>query len=224
MPGAGEHELIRWLEAQAPAERVGRGHQGEIHLYEKDGRRLVIKTACGRGVPRWLRAHMLRREFAAYQRLQGFAGSPRCHGLLEGKYLVLDYVPGDSIRHASITNPARFFDQLFALTRELHARGVAHADLKRMDNLLVVDGSRPYIIDFGVAILRKEGFAPVNHFLFRLACRFDLNAWIKHKYRKRMSEISDPDRAHYRRTLIETVFRETKRAYTTIKRRLTRQR
>ncbi|MGH8770668.1 MAG: hypothetical protein ACREV2_05735, partial [Burkholderiales bacterium] len=208
-------------ESAAPS-RFGRGYQGEIYLYEKDSERFIVKFASGRGVLRWLRARMLRNEFAAYQRLRGFEGSPCCYGLLNGKYLVLAYMNGIPIRRAPISDPARFFDSLFVFIKELHARGVAHADLKRQDNLLVVDGSRPCLVDFGMAVLRKEGFAPVNHFLFRLACQFDLNAWIKLKYRKRMAEISTADRAYYHRTLIESGLRETKRAYKWIKRLLLR--
>jgi predicted Ser/Thr protein kinase len=222
LSGATEQEIIRWIESKA-LERLGYGYQGEIYLYQKDGERFVVKSASGGRLLRFLRARMLCNEFAAYQRLQGFAGSPRCYGLLNGKYLVLEYIAGISVRHAPISDPAHFFDSLFVFIRELHARGVAHADLKRKDNLLVVNGSRPYVVDFGMAIMRKEGFAPLNHFLFKLACQFDLNAWIKLKYRKRMSEISAADRAYYHRTIIETSLRETKRVYKRIKRKLLRQ-
>ena len=40
---------------------------------------------------------MLRREREIYRRLEGFTGSPRCHGLLADRYLVLDYIDGDSM-------------------------------------------------------------------------------------------------------------------------------
>lgn len=221
LTGATEQEIICWMESAAPI-RFGSGYQGEIYLYGKASERFIIKCASGKGVLRWLRSRMLRNEFAAYQRLREFDGSPRCYGLLDGKYLVLEYINGIPVRRAPISDPTRFFDRLFVFVEELHARGVAHADLKRQDNLLVVEGDTPCVVDFGMAILRKEGFAPVNHFLFRLACQFDFNAWIKLKYRKRMAEISAADRAYYHRTLLESGLREAKRAYKRIKRLLLR--
>ncbi len=222
LSGAVEREIIHWMKSKT-RKRVGGGYQGEIYLYEKDGEHFIVKFASGRGLLRLLRARMLRNEFAAYQRLHEFDASPRCYGLLNGKYLVLEFVNGIPVRRAPISDPARFFDSLFVFINELHARGVAHADLKRQDNLLVVDGSRPCLVECGMAILRKESFAPFNHFLFRLACQFDLNAWIKLKYRKRMSEVSVADRAYYHRTMIESGLREGKRIYKRIRRVLLRQ-
>src|SRR4030066_2012047 len=191
----GEDELVRWIERSiADASHIlAQGYQGQVYLYQDGRQRLVIKAASGRGVLRWLRTHMLRQEFRVYNRLQGYSGSPRCYGLLRGRYLVLGYVDGLALRHAPIADRALFYPTLFDQIQELHARGVAHSDLKRKDNLLVVAGRRPCLIDFGAAIVRKPGFAPLNHFLFRMAERFDFNAWIKLKYNNRLEEISAPD-------------------------------
>lgn len=221
LSGATSRRIVRWIESTDNAgARLGKGYQGEIYLYRSDEERYVVKVALGRGPLRVLRTRMLRNEFAAYQRLEGFAGSPCCFGLLDGKYLVLEYVDAESIRSAKIADAETFFHRLFCFIDEMHERGVAHADLKRKDNLMVVNGTRPCIIDFGIAIIRKDGFAPLNHALFKLARQFDRNAWIKLKYRKRMSEISAEDRIYYHRTFIETLLRETKRIYKRLKKRL----
>jgi predicted Ser/Thr protein kinase len=214
-----EEEIVRSIEGGNSA-RIGHGYQGAIYLHEIDGQRCVIKAAIGRGLLRAVRVRMLRNEFAAYQRLEGFSGSPRCYGFVNDKYLVLQYVDGRSVRHAPITNPPLFFEMLFRNIVEMHRRGIAHADLKRKDNLLVIGGERPCIVDFGTAIIRKEAFAPLNHFLFKLACQFDLNAWIKLKYRKRMGEISPADRVYYHRTIFESSLREAKRVYKRLRRKL----
>ena len=220
--GISDADISRAIES-GQSIRVARGYQGAIYLYEKNGVRYVVKAALGRGLFRIFRTFMLRNEFAAYQRLHGFAGSPRCYGLVGGKYLVLEYIEGESARHAVINDPELFFDMLRRFIAEMHERGIAHADLKRKDNLLVIAGKQPCILDFGVAIRRKDGLAPINRFLFRLARQTDLNAWIKLKYRKRMSEISAADRVYYRRTVFETALRETKRFYKHLKKRLFRQ-
>lgn len=215
----GEDQLVRWIEQSIAngSHILAQGYQGRVYLFQGAHQRLVIKAPSGAGVLRWLRTRMLQQEYRVYRKLDGFNGSPRCYGLLCGRYLVLEYVDGLPLRHAPLEERAVFYQTLLDLIQELHARGVAHSDLKRKDNLLVVDGRRPCLIDFGAAIIRKPGFAPLNHFLFRTAQRFDFNAWIKLKYSNRLDEISAADRDYYRRTWVEKTARRTKRVYKRIK-------
>lgn len=218
----GRERLIAWIEDSVAHGRniLARGYQGQVYRYPHPRHPLVIKVASGAGPLRWLRAHMLRKEHAVYRRLAGFAGAPRCYGLLDGRFLLLEHVAGEPLRRAAIPDRARFFALLFEYLNELHARGIAHGDLKRKDNLLVTADGRPCLIDFGTAITRRPGFAPVNHFAYGVAERFDFNAWIKLKYDNRMEEISAADRPYYRRTWIEKLARAVKRPYRRLKRRL----
>jgi len=222
LDSSAERALIEWIEARTRAGDPAHasGYQGAVYLYESNGRRLVVKAAAGGGVAGRLRRWMLRREFDAYQRLTDFAGSPRCYGLIDGRYLVLEYIDGVSLRNGRIDDRRTYFDTLFAHIAELHRRGVAHADLKRRDNLLVIGGRLPCLVDFGAAIVRKPGFAPFNHWLYELARRFDFNAWAKLKYQGRMEELTPEDRPYYRRTVIEIVARAIKRPYVRLKRRI----
>lgn len=217
-----ERTLIEWLDSHTRAGKSAhaRGNQGVVYLYENAGHRLIVKAALGSGLHGWLRRWMLQREYGAYRRLEGFAGSPRCYGLLQDRYLVLDYVNGVPFRNRHIDDRKTFFDALFSHIQEMHRRGVAHADLKRNDNLLVVENRIPCLIDFGAAIVRKPGFAPFNHYLYGLAQRFDFNAWAKLKYQGRMEEITSEDRLYYRRTIIEIIARAIKRSYLKIKYRI----
>jgi serine/threonine protein kinase len=191
--------------------RLNAGYQGAVHLVEHGGRRLIVKVPTGRGLLRYLRLRHLRHEYRAYQRLEGVIGVPRCHGLAGGRYLVLDYVEGPNARDAVLSNRIGFYDRAVALIQAIHARGVAHADLKRRDNILVSAGEQPLLLDFGLAVLYEPGFHPWNHWLFGLACRLDMNAWIKHKYRYRENEITAADRAYYRPIPGETLWRRTRR-------------
>jgi serine/threonine protein kinase len=217
-----ERALIDWIESRVSAgdPAHARGYQGSIYLYENEGRRLIVKVAPGRGLHGLLQRLMLRREHEVYRHLVGFAGSPRCHGLLRDRYLVLDYVDAASLRGAPVSDTGKYFDTLLRYIKELHDRGVAHADLKRRDNLLVIDGRLPCLIDFGAAVVRKPGFAPINHYLYRLAKRFDFNAWAKLKYDGRFEEMTAADRVYYHRTRIEKLARAIKRSYLKLKSRL----
>ena len=65
----------------------------------------------------------------------------------------------------------------------------------RQVNLLVSEDEHPVIVDFGTAFVHKDGFHPLNNWLFRTAKRMDLNAWVKHKYHGFYSHASEEDRA-----------------------------
>jgi predicted Ser/Thr protein kinase len=192
------------------SKRLNAGNQGAVHLFEHGGRRFIVKSPSRRGPLGALQLRHLRHEHRAYERLHGVAGVPECYGVAGGRYLVLDYVEGPNARDAKLSDRDGFYDRALAVIQAMHARGVAHVDLKRRDNILVAAGERPLILDFGVSVLREPGSHPWNHYVFDLARRLDLNAWIKHKYRHRRDEISDADRAYYRPMLYESVWRWTR--------------
>jgi serine/threonine protein kinase len=211
-------DLVAWIE-RAVANGAGllaKGYQGAVYLYPGPPR-LAIKTISGNVFSRWLHGRMLRREYAAYQKLNDFAGCPRCYGLLDGRYLVLEYVESVPLRNATLTDHAVFYFTLFNHIVDMHGRGVAHFDLKKKDNLLVTPQGLPCLIDFGAAIVRKPGFAPINHYLYALAARFDFNAWVKLKYDGKFTQASDADRPYYQRTRIEKLARAIKRVYQRLK-------
>lgn len=211
-----EEELRRFVDESVAARRnlLGRGYQASIYVWRDADPPLVIKAATGWGPVRWVRAWMLRREHRAYQCLGGVPGVPRCFGLAAGRYLVIEHLEGVSRKHAVIDDRESFFAELLSLIEAMHGRGVAHGDLQKRDNLLVVGGRHPGVIDFGAAVVRKAGFAPINRWLFRFLARLDCNTWVKLKYEGRIAEASEADLARYRRTWIERAARAVKRTYT----------
>jgi len=218
--GINEGELLRWIESsiKTGSNIISHGYQGYIYFFEDKGRRLIIKAPMGWGLGKLIRRIMLRNEFRVYSKLSAVHGIPKCYGFLKNRYLVLKFIDGVSIKEARISDRELFFANLIDLIKDLHKAGVAHSDLKKKDNLLVVNGQTPCVIDFGVAIIRKPGFAPVNHFLYNIARKFDFNAWAKLKYNNKLENITDEDRKYYNRTIIETVSHKIKRVYRKIKR------
>ena len=152
-------------------------------------------------------------ENRVYQHLSGFTAIPACYGLVDNQYLVLEFIQGLPFRSQRPLDEGAFFKAFLQNIHDMHAMGVAHFDLKKRDNLLVVDGHTPCLIDFGAAIVRKNGFHPVNAFLFNMASRFDYNAWIKLKYNNQFQLISAEDRQYYSKTLTEIISRKIKRFY-----------
>jgi len=168
-------------------------NQGTLLHFQGDGLDLVVKAAMGAGLLRKLRERTLAREYQAYQRMDGLAGVPKCYGMLDGRYLVIEFIRGKPYREASWTDRSRWFDEFLAVLRSFHQRGVSHGDLKSKSNIMVTEDQKPCVIDFGTAFLEKPGLHPVNNRLFEHGRRMDINAWVKHKYHGRYDMIAGPD-------------------------------
>ena len=118
MNAAWQPERLRsWIEhSLSSGENVlATSNQGTILLYEgglcedglpsPDGKRaLIVKTAMGRGILLKARRKTLQREYNAYQKLSGVAGVPECYGMLDGRYLLLEYIRGTPYRDAEWSN------------------------------------------------------------------------------------------------------------------------
>lgn len=212
--------LRRFIAASVAEGRnlLGRGYQAPLYVWRDGTPPVVIKAAVGWLPVRLIRSWMLRREYRAYRHLAGLAGVPRCFGLVDGRFLVLAFVPGEPRHRATIVDPEGFFAELLAVIEGMHERGVAHGDIQKRDNLLVVDGRHPCIVDFGTAVVRRKGFAPLNHWLFRFLSRLDCNTWVKLKVGGRLADASAEDLAYYHRTWLEKAARSIKRTYTSPRR------
>jgi predicted Ser/Thr protein kinase len=222
MAGLNEGEILKWIKSSVRyrSNIFRRGYQGYTYRYEGNDKRLIIKATMGWGFGKLVRRWMLRNEYRVYTRLSGLNGIPACYGFFERRYLILEFIDGTPMRSAQIENRDLFFETLLNLIKGMHDLGVAHTDLKKKDNILVVNGQHPYVIDFGAAIVRKSGFAPLNHYLYKLSKKFDYNAWAKLKYNRKLENISEEDRQYYNRTIVEQVSHWIKRVYRSVKRRL----
>ena len=199
----------RWVE-QALAtgsHRLARGNQGALLLYAEGGRRLVVKCPEGSVWRRAFHRWGLRREHAAYKRLEGIEGVPRCLGMVADRYLVLEYCEGTPYREARFRDRAAWFEAFRQLLDSIHARGVCHSDLKRKANILVTPDEQPCLLDFGAASIRKSRWHPLNNLVFRFGCRLDRNAWVKHKYQGRYERAAADDRRTLRYSLVERALR-----------------
>lgn len=168
-------------------------NQGTLLHYQEKGQDLIVKTAMGKGLLRKVRERTLVREYHAYQRMEGLDGVPQCYGMIDGRYLVIEFIQGKPYREADFSDRARWFEEFLAVLRSIHERGVSHGDLKSKSNIMVTDTGKPCVIDFGTAFVHKPGFHPVNDWLFEHSKRMDINAWVKHKYHGRYENIIGDD-------------------------------
>ena len=203
---------------------ISSGYQGSAYLYESANIRLVIKEAAGGALTGWFHRIMLRREAHAYQLMRDVTGVPGSPGMLNDKYLVLEFIEGESLQDARhrLKGNNGFYDRLRQVISDFHAADVAHGDLKRKDNVIVMAGDQPVVIDFGTAVTRDGNL--FDRLMFRLVRRFDRNAWIKLKYDRDYDAMSAADVLWYRPTIIEKVFRQVLRLWRTITFRQARKR
>ncbi|HEU4773666.1 MAG TPA: serine/threonine protein kinase [Lysobacter sp.] len=129
-------------------------------------------------VPLWLRLPawwLARREARGLQRVDGLHDVPQ---LLrwDGRRLDRSYMEGAAMYQAPPHGDLAYFRQARRLLQQLHRRGLAHNDLAKEANWLVLADGRPAIIDFQLAV-RGD---PRSRWM-RLLAREDLRHLLKHK-------------------------------------------
>jgi len=138
----------------------GSATRSEILLVEVDGIRAAVKDYWGRDpryrttIGRWL----INRETAVYSQLDGVPGIPSfCHRV-DPYALAVEYIEGKNCSQcvAGELEP-EFFEGLQQIVAALHARSVAHCDLKKDTNIIVDTEGRPRVIDLAAAIPRTGG-------------------------------------------------------------------
>lgn len=129
-------------------------------------------------VPWWLRFPawwLARREARALRQVDGLPATPR---LLrwDGRRLDRSYMAGDAMYQRPPHGDLAYFRQARHLLQQLHRRGLAHNDLAKEANWLVLADGGPAIIDFQLA---TRGH-PRSRWM-RLLAREDLRHLLKHK-------------------------------------------
>jgi predicted Ser/Thr protein kinase len=183
-----------------------------VRRLEHDDGEFVVKSPHPNRLLAWFGRRAIRREARVYNHLSNVPGIPRSLGLADSEHLVLEYVPGPTLRTAAsaLADRERFFTLLRESIQAMHAAGVAHGDLKRKENTLVGPDETPYLIDFGVACLRRAGKHHTNRIRFEQTRQMDLNAYIKLKYGPFTEQMSAEDAELYRPLLIERLARRAR--------------
>ena len=170
-----------------------------IRLVPHDGGRAVLKdfralNPVTRGV---LGPILVRREHAILQRLAGIPGIPRTYGVVDGRALLIEYVPGKTLgKFKPGELPDSVYRDLEATLDAVHERGVVHLDLRQKKNVLIADADRrPHIIDFANAV-RVDGALRVLRDRLK---GVDRGGLLKFKARFFPHLLTAPDRAALKR-------------------------
>ena len=128
-------------------------------------------------VPLWLRLPawwLARREARALRRVDGLAAPQLLRW--NGRRLDRSYLDGAAMYQRPPRGDLRYFRDARRLLQQLHRRGLAHNDLAKEANWLVLADGSPAIIDFQLA---TRGH-PRSRWM-RLLAREDLRHLLKHK-------------------------------------------
>ena len=139
---------------------------------------------------------LIRREFGALRNLIGVEGVPQLVGRLDRYSLAMEHVPGislDRIEPGSLDNG--FYADLRKAIDDMHARGVAHCDLRSRGNVMLGDDGRPYMVDFAACVFRGRGINPFFKWLFRQFVLADENAVLLIKQRLSPELLTDDEKA-----------------------------
>ncbi|HET6203634.1 MAG TPA: serine/threonine protein kinase [Planctomycetota bacterium] len=167
---------------------------GRVEASGREGRRVVRRVPCGGRIPGSgiLGRILARRERRALERLEGLDGIPRPIGTSEGNF-VREFLEGERLDRAG-RPPDEYFGRLAGLVGEMHARGVAHNDLAKEANILVLRNGEPALIDFQLAFVRPAPRGRIASALFSTMAREDRRHVLKQKALRRPDLLTPEDR------------------------------
>ena len=203
-------------------------------LYEAEGpaRLPKIVAKIGRvqpfcGLPmawygRWLQRH----ERAIYQALADVGGVPQWAGTFGPTGYAIEYIDAKPLDHLP-KPPEGFFDRLRAIFDAVHARGVAYCDANKRSNILVTSDGRAYLVDFQIAIRRRDDWPrPLAAIVRRVVAymvRRDLYHLYKHKRRLAPEELTEAEALLSRqRSGLHALHRKLTTPYRSLRRRFLR--
>lgn len=145
------------------------------------------------GLPmQWLGRRLAAREAGFMDRLAGIIGIPvslgpvSCDGRLQPHAVSRQWIAGHALAADELVDD-RFFPTFRRLLAEVHARGVAHVDLHKRENVLVDTDGRPHLIDFQISFALPRGrlAGRLLRGLLRVLQRCDDYHLLKHELRHR---------------------------------------
>jgi predicted Ser/Thr protein kinase len=176
--------------------------KADILRFQHAGGALILKDFSSKSrLMRWFGRRQLKREQRALERLQGIDGFPRVLGEILPCALLLEPMRGGAItrfRRRTAEDKAPLLDRLDRLIQAMHARGVAHLDLRKRDNILVTEAGEPSIIDFNASIAFEPGSIAARLF-FPFLRGVDRGALLKWRHFLLPERLSETEQRRVRR-------------------------
>ncbi|BAU56565.2 serine/threonine-protein kinase [Halorhodospira halochloris] len=209
-------DVLDLLNTEGIGQRARGANQSKVYLFPDNSPPVAIKTPTGKGLWRWVSRFIIQREHEIYRILEMVPRVPHCYGLFQGQYLVIEYQPGGKTRREATsvapgtTSPSEPVAGLRKTIATMHRCGIAHADLKRPDNVIHTPDNRLVVIDFGTALKRRTARGGP---LWRWAAQQDWNAWAHYGWGKDPQLMPPAVARLYQRTFLERIAKTLRRAY-----------
>lgn len=143
----------------------------------------------------WLGRLVTHNEICNLKRCEEIRGVPRVLARTGPTAYLYEYIEGRSL-DVKPPLPPGFFEELAAVLRQIHARGLVHFDLHKRGNIVAGDDGRPWIIDFQLSTYIGDRFLLSKRLSARLRRRlqaYDLYHLYKHKRRFRPAELTEAE-------------------------------
>lgn len=177
-------QVLREAEAARP----------EVRVEDWDGQLVVVKDyrVNATAVKLWVGKYLVAREAAAHRRLAGLDGVPEAVETGNPYVFGHEYVEGWPAPEVPDRLTPAFFERLYELIAAIHDRGMAHGDLKRLENIIVRPDETPAVVDLSAAIV--SGSNPMAALLLGYIQDDDLRAVAKLKQRHAPHLLTDQER------------------------------
>jgi hypothetical protein len=176
--------------------------KADILRFEFEGGAMILKDFSAKSLLiRWFGRRQSKREQRALLRLQRIEGIPGVLGEVRPCALLLEPMHGFAITRFRRRRPeeiAPMLDKLDRLVAAMHARGVAHLDLRKRDNILVTEAGVPSIIDFNASIAFEPGSLLARLF-FPVLRNVDRGAVLKWRHFLLPGALSESEKRRVRR-------------------------
>ncbi|MDA8403947.1 MAG: hypothetical protein M0Z56_07090 [Desulfobacteraceae bacterium] len=133
----------------------GRWANADLYLFQQRQNRWVIKdfAPCPPFIRKTWGRFFARREYRALAKLKGIPGIPEFSFLLDDYAVCYRYIAGGTLKdtpHETIGHD--FFVKLENLVIQMHARDLAHLDIRNRRNILVTETGDPALLDFQTSL------------------------------------------------------------------------
>lgn len=162
----------------------GTGVQCTIYVVQWQGKLAAVKDYSE--TPPFFRfliaPYLLRREMKALQALQGIEGVPKLLGRAGRHAFAMELIDGKPISEMKAEElDNNLMQKAQQIIDAIHARHIAHGDLKRRTNFLVTPQRDVFIIDYASAIIGGKWWRPVTNWIQWQVAEIDNKAVAKIK-------------------------------------------
>jgi hypothetical protein len=181
--------------------KAGGPTKADLRLIDLGQGPLVVKDFAGKARwVRWLGRLQIYRECRAYRWVGPIPGLARLVGRIDRHALALEFIDGEELARSPrrFEKGRQYLARLREIVAQMHARGLAHLDLRGRENVMLDHRDELHVLDLAAAVRFRPGSLGHRLFFgwFRLA---DEAALLKFKRLLGAGEYTDEERAFLRR-------------------------